>query len=218
MGGAINIVASALIALIWVCYGSTFIFTKTDHLDLEKDEQTDKRKLNGENRFFTNGFGDFREVSRQISKEKKPEENKLQKVYLILFLERILSSVVIVFLGPLVGCGSGIIMGVYVILLVVLIVGHAKLKSNENGENKVKVFSHLYRNYVLRQSLNFLSIILIQVLLMCGQIMLTDTGNSEEFLSKSEVTLKVIPALVLCLMVVNMIANIIFFIWEIRNS
>ena len=218
MGGAINIVASALIALIWVCYGSTFMITKTDHLDLEKDEQTDKRKLNGENRFFTNGFGDFREVSRQISKEQKPEKNKLQKVYLILFLERILSSVVIVFLGPLVGCGSGIIMGVYVILLVVLIVGHAKLKSNENGENKVKVFSHLYRNYVLRQSFNFLSIILIQAVLMCGQIMLTDTGNSEELLSKSEVTLKVIPALVLSLMVVNLIANILFFIWEIRNS
>ncbi len=137
---------------------------------------------------------------------------------MILLLERILSSVVVAFLGPLTGCGSGIIMGVYVILLAVLIVGHIKLKTHENEETQIKVFSHLYRNYVLRQSFNFLTIILIQLLLMCGQVMLTNSGNSEELLSKSEITLKVVPAVVLSLMVVNLVINIGFWVWEMKNS
>ncbi len=36
-GGIINILGSALIAVIWIFYGLSFMLTKTDHLDLQKN-------------------------------------------------------------------------------------------------------------------------------------------------------------------------------------
>ncbi len=56
-----------------------------------------------------------------------------------------------------------------------------------------------------------MTVILIQLLFMCEQIMLGDIMNSEDVFSKSEVTLKVFPGLIVSLILLNLVINI--FLW-----
>jgi hypothetical protein len=74
------------------------------------------------------------------------------------------------------------------------------------------VFSYLTKNYTLRQSINFLTIILVQSLFLVFQI-LGLTEDEENLLKTNIITTKIIPFMMLALLLANIFVNIIFLVW-----
>jgi hypothetical protein len=74
------------------------------------------------------------------------------------------------------------------------------------------LFSYLNKNYTLRQSINFITVIIVESLLLAFQILGLTEGD-ETLLKTSIITTKVIPFVILALLMANILANMIFLVW-----
>ena len=57
---------------------------------------------------------------------------------------------------------SPIMIGIYLTELIVMIILHNTFDDEKSDKNKESVFCYIHGNYVLRQSINFLTVILIE--------------------------------------------------------
>lgn len=80
------------------------------------------------------------------------------------------------------------------------------------------MFSYLHRNYVLRQSINFFTTIVIQLLYFIQGLKMQDTANLVNTLSTDYLTTQLIPLLILSFMYINFIINVLLWIWELKSS
>jgi hypothetical protein len=74
------------------------------------------------------------------------------------------------------------------------------------------LFSHLYQNYTLRQCVNFITIIVIQLVFLIQQAQYSSL-TSEEAMTTNEFTTKMAPILFLSLLLVNLIFNVFLWVW-----
>jgi hypothetical protein len=58
-----------------------------------------------------------------------------------------------------------------------MVMSHLKAQKNKPKEEQQGIFCHLYQNYVLRQAINFTTVIMVQVLMVYQQMTLS-SGNS----------------------------------------
>jgi hypothetical protein len=131
--------------------------------------------------------------------------------------QRFLLSLIIAYL-PASPYVSGVIALIYGILLTHQIWSHRK-SSNQIEEGKRKgFFSYLSRNYVLRQTINFLTIILIQLILIAAQVIIENVQTKGQALDTNIFVTKAVPMLVLSLLLLNFIGNIFFYVWELKCS
>lgn len=131
--------------------------------------------------------------------------------------QRFLVSLIIAYL-PASPYVSGVIVLAYAILLTHQIWSHRKC-SNQIEEGKRKgLLSYLSRNYVLRQTINFLTIILIQLILIAAQVVIENVQTKGQALDTSIFATKAVPMLVLSLLLLNLLGNIFFYIWEFKCS
>jgi hypothetical protein len=131
--------------------------------------------------------------------------------------QRFLLSLIIAYL-PASPYVSGVIVLIYGILITHQIWSHRKsLNQIEEGKRK-GLFSYLSRNYVLRQTINFLTIILIQLILIAAQVVIENVQAKGQALDTDVFATKAVPMLVLSLLLVNFLGNIFFFVWELKCS
>lgn len=126
-------------------------------------------------------------------------------------VERILVSVFIVLLAPLFSYVGVIIIVIYLAFLLMLVFCHRRLQSIKE-EERVPFFSHLYQNYTLRQSVNFITIIVIQLVFLIQQAQYSSL-TLEEAMTANEFTKKMAPILVLSLLLINLIFNVFLWVW-----
>ncbi len=132
--------------------------------------------------------------------------------------QRFLLSLIIAYL-PASPYVSGLIALIYGILITHQIWSHRKSSNQIEEEGKRKgLFSYLSRNYVLRQTINFLTIILIQLILIAAQVVIENVQTKGQALDTSIFVTKAVPMLVLPLLLVNFLGNIFFYIWELKCS
>ena len=145
------------------------------------------------------------------------ETSKMEIWGLAFMGQRFLVSLIIAYLpaSPFV---SGVIVLIYAILLTHQIWSHRKSSSQiEEGKRK-GLLSYLSRNYVLRQTINFLTIILIQLILIAAQVIIENVQTKGQALDTNVFVTKAVPILVLSFILLNLLGNIFFYIWEFKCS
>jgi hypothetical protein len=137
--------------------------------------------------------------------------------YLIFMLERVIVCSLIAYLPSPTFCSAGII-AIYFILLAILFISYRKLSCNSDEAKKIGILSHISGNYILRQGFNFLSVIAIQFVIMSSQIAMRNPDESGvNFTTNNDIS-KLIPMLILCLILMNLVFNIFFWVWELKVS
>lgn len=112
---------------------------------------------------------------------------------------------------------SPILMAIYFTQLIIMIALYKKFQTEESTKNKGSVFSHIYQNYVLRQSVNFLTVILIEGLYLSVTMIVKSNGPFEAFVQNGLVT-KGVPLAILSLLLLNMGFNIFCWVWELKSD
>lgn len=74
---------------------------------------------------------------------------------------------------------SGIVGAMYLVLGGCLVVAHCRYMRNKIGEQRKTLGSYLYGNYVLRQLINFITIIVIQVVIFGVQLIAQSASSLE---------------------------------------
>lgn len=108
-------------------------------------------------------------------------------------------------------------IGVYVVQLVAMIVLYKKLQTEQSTKEKPSMFSYLYQNYVLRQGINFLTIILIQGMYFSVTAIVQSQGPYEAFVNNKLVTMGV-PYAILSLLMLNLGFNVFCWVWELKSD
>ena len=132
-------------------------------------------------------------------------------------LERVLVSAVIVYLSSLFDFSGVAIIVVFLAFLIAMVMTHLKAQKKKPKEEQQSLFCHLYQNYVLRQAINFVTIIIVQVLIICQQMALKSASNTSEVFTINSTTTKLIPMTILSLVLVNLLLNIFMWVWELRK-
>ncbi len=117
------------------------------------------------------------------------------------------------YVSDLFGYTSIIIASIYLAFFVVLITLHLKYQNKKNESERKSVFSYLNRNYVLRQSLNFITTILVQALYFIQAFQTQNASALVETLSKNYLTTELIPLLIISILYINFMINAMFWIW-----
>ena len=114
----------------------------------------------------------------------------------------------------------------YLILLIIVIVLHRKFNSITKDYSDMvpmkkrqiqSFFKFCPQNYALRQSVNFVSIILIQFLFLSFEIIYKNSENNEIFTSMKYTT-RVIPILILIILLLDFLFNFLIYLIQIKNS
>ena len=87
-----------------------------------------------------------------------------------MMVERVLVSAIIVLASSMLPMPNLFIVGVYVLMIVGLIIMHRRTQSRLPEDERKGIFSHIYKNYTLRQMINLLMTIIIQLILCYSQI------------------------------------------------
>jgi hypothetical protein len=205
-----NIIGFVLILVIWIAYAVLYLKIDTDELYLPEHYT---KTFDPQNTFILKGFGDFRDVYQQISKHNFYYSYAVEKIYLAFIIERVFVSTLIVYVSDLFGYTSIIIASIYLAFFVVLITLHLKYQNKKNESERKSVFSYLNRNYVLRQSLNFKTTILVQSLYFIQALQTQNSSALVETLSTNYLTTELIPLLIISILYINFMINAMFWIW-----
>ena len=127
----------------------------------------------------------------------------MQKLYLAFFLERILTSALIAFTPSFLKYTSVMLITLFILLEICLIVLYKKSESISPNSQRKPLFSYLYKNYLLRQSINFAVIVIIQLLYLLVVILASSEGIEKTFTSNMFVV-KIIPTLILVLVLLSL--------------
>ncbi len=149
------------------------------------------------------GFGEFTEAYSMIAP--KTESTLVKKFYLIFACERLLNSLTLTLLASSVPAGA-LVLGTYTILLVGMIVAFKKSQAGTD----ITFFKPLDKNYVLRQGVNFATIILIEGLYFGVTLIAKSSDPYETFVSNDMIVMGV-PLGVVSLTALNMGFNV--FLW-----
>ena len=133
-------------------------------------------------------------------------------MYIIFLAERIIVSALIVFISKKFTYNPILIAVIFIIILAVLNVSYGFYQKQLPEKDKKPVFSYLNKNYTLRQSINFITVIIVESLFLVFQI-LGLTENEDTILKTNIITTKVIPFSILALLMANILANMIFLVW-----
>lgn len=133
-------------------------------------------------------------------------------MYIIFLAERIIVSALIVFISKKFTYNPILIAVIFIIILAVLNVSYGFYKKQLPEKDKKPVFSYLNKNYTLRQSINFITVIIVESLFLVFQI-LGLTEDEDTILKTNIITTKVIPFSILALLMTNILANMIFLVW-----
>ncbi len=133
-------------------------------------------------------------------------------------LERVLVSAVIVFLSSLFDFSGAVIIVIFLAFLIAMIMAHLKAQKKKPKEEQQKIFCHLYQNYVLRQAVNYITIIIVQGLIVLQQMTSKSASIISEVFTANSMTTKMIPMVILSLVLVNLIFNIFIWVLELRKS
>lgn len=201
--------------MIWIAYGVLYLKIHTEELYLPQHYTA---TFDPQNTFFLKGFGDFCDVYQQISKHNFYYSYAVEKIYLAFIIERVLVSIFIVYVSDLFGYTSIIIAIIYLVLLVVLITSHLKYQNKKIESERKSVFSYLNRNYVLRQSLNFITTIIVQALYFIQALQTQNASALIEALSSNYLTTELIPLLIVSILYINFIINVFLWIWELKST
>ena len=133
--------------------------------------------------------------------------------------ERLLNSLILVLVPHSVNFASPILIGVYLTELITMIVLYNTFgkESSTTTKSKGSVFSYVYQNYVLRQSVNFLTVILIEGLYSMTKAFVKFEGPYQTFVNNKVVT-EGVPYTVIGLLLVNMSFNVFCWVWEIKSD
>jgi hypothetical protein len=96
-----------------------------------------------------------------------------------------------------------------------IIAHHQSSKNEQTDKSKGSIFSYIYQNYVLRQSVNFLTIILIEGLYSLTKAFVHFDGSYQTFVWNKFVT-DGVPFLVISLLLLNIGFNVFCWIWELK--
>lgn len=133
-------------------------------------------------------------------------------------IERIITSAVIVLTPQLFRLSGLLIVGFYIILGSGLLFMYSRTQCALLQEEKKGLFSYIYRNYTLRQVINFIFGIMIQVVLCCSQGQMNSIETTEDVLNTSESTGKIAPTMFLVLIIMSMVVTVFFWVWQLINS
>lgn len=97
-----------------------------------------------------------------------------------------------------------------------MIVLNKKFNAEKSEEIKETGFCYIYKNYVLRQSINFLTIILIEGLYLLTKVMANSEGSYQTYVYNKLVT-EGVPLALICLLLVNMSFNVFCWVWELKS-
>ena len=155
-------------------------------------------------------FGEFSEAYTMIAP--KTESTVLRKFYLIFASERLMNSVTLTLLASSMPAGA-VVLATYAILLVGMVVVFKKSQTSSTQS----FFKPLDRNYVLRQTVNFLTIILIEGLYFGVTVIAQSSDPYETFVS-NDMVVKGVPLGVVALTALNMVFNTFLWIREVKSQ
>jgi hypothetical protein len=133
-------------------------------------------------------------------------------MYIIFLAERIIVSALIVFISKKFTYNPILIAVIFIIMLAVLNASYGFYQKQLTEKDKKPVFSYLNKNYTLRQSINFITVIIVESFFLVFQI-LGLTEDEDTILKTNIITTKVIPFSILALLMANILANMIFLVW-----
>ncbi len=122
------------------------------------------------------------------------------------------------FVSDLFAYTSIIIAVVFLVFLIVLISSHRKYQNKKIESERKSVFSYLHRNYVLRQSLNFVTTIVVQLIYFIQALKIQDAGIFVETMTTNYLTTEMVPILILSLLYINFAINVFLWIWELKST
>ena len=128
-----------------------------------------------------------------------------------------MNSFILVFLPGILSFTSPVLIGIYLLELIGMIVMYKKFQTDVSVKSKGSICSHIYQNYALHQSINFLTIILIEALYFSVTLIVQSNGPYEAFVENGLVT-KGVPFAILSLLFLNMGFNIFCWIWELKSD
>ena len=122
--------------------------------------------------------------------------------------KKLLLSILIIFLSSVFSFVSVLVLTIYIGLLIAINL----LRCKSESATKRPLFSYLYKNYTLRQTVNFTIIIMIQLLYIVLQAIIQQSDPYQTF-AVNEFTTKWLPLIVLILLLVGVLFNTFLFIW-----
>ena len=122
--------------------------------------------------------------------------------------KKLLLSILIIFLSSVFSFVSVLVLTIYIGLLIAINL----LRCKSESATKRPLFSYLYKNYTLRQTVNFTIIIMIQLLYIVLQAIIQQSDPYQTF-AVNEFTTKWLPLIVLVLLLVGVLFNTFLFIW-----
>jgi hypothetical protein len=155
-------------------------------------------------------FGEFGEAYTMLVP--KTESTILKKFYLIFASERLLNSVTLTLLSLSMPAGA-VVIGTYTILLIGMVV---IFKKSQTGSG-LSFFKPIDRNYVLRQAVNFVTIILIEGMYF-GMTMIAQSSDPYETFVSNDMIVKGVPLVIVTLTALNMFFNIFLWVREIKSQ
>ena len=141
----------------------------------------------------------------------------MKKYYLIFLVEKIINSLLLVLLPHTFNFVNALLIGIYLIELVAMIILHNKFKSQDLSKESGSIFSYVYQNYVLRQSVNLITVIVIQTLYLAAKIILQEKGPYEAFVNNRFVT-EGVPFCVVLILLSNLGFNVFCWVWELKSD
>ena len=120
---------------------------------------------------------------------------------------------ILVFMPSSLKYTGGLIIGIYGIFLAAMIGLYKKFQTDP----KKGLFSYLNKNYVLRQSVNFTTTILIEILYMVVTVIAQNEGPYSAFVS-NDFVIKGVPMGILSLLICNLGFNMFLFVKEVQSD
>ncbi len=123
-----------------------------------------------------------------------------------------MNSVTLTLLASSMPAGA-VVLGTYTIILVGMVVVFKKSQTN----SAQSFFKPLDRNYVLRQGVNFITIILIEGLYF-GVTLIAQSSDPYETFVSNDMVVKGVPLGVVVLTALNMIFNSFLWVREVKSQ
>lgn len=165
-------------------------------------------KIEGKSLSIQTEFGEFSEAYTTVAP--KTESTVLKKFYLIFASERLVNSMVLTLLASSMPAGA-LVLGTYTLMLVGMIVVSKKTQTTQS------FFKPLDKNYVLRQSVNFVTIILIEGLYF-GVTSIAQSSDPYDTFVSNDMVVKGVPLGVVSLTALNMVFNTFLWVREVKSQ